>query len=77
LIQWYYLDWLLERINSKKSLLMTVGTYALLGGMSAAAMIATSGQLKKETVIWLGLIILVTAAYGLFLWLVNWLIRHF
>ncbi len=56
---------------------MTVGTYALLGGISAAAMIATSGQLKKETVIWLGLIILGTAAYGLFLWLVNWLIRHF
>jgi hypothetical protein len=77
LIQWYYLDWLLERINldwllerinSKKSLLMTVGIYA---------MIVASGQLKKETVIWLGLIILGTAAYGLFFWLVNWLIRHF
>lgn len=56
---------------------MTVGIYALLGGMSAAAMIVASGQLKKETVIWLGLIILGTAAYGLFFWLVNWLIRHF
>lgn len=77
LIQWYYLDWLLERINSKKSLLMTVGIYALLGGMSATAMITASGQLKKETVIWLGLIILWTAAYGLFFWLVNWLILHF
>ncbi|MEO5284772.1 hypothetical protein [Limosilactobacillus allomucosae] len=77
LIQWYYLDWLLERINSKKSLLMTVGIYALLGGMSTATMIAASGQLKKETVIWLGLIILGTAAYGLLFWLVNWLIRHF
>ncbi|CAM3175378.1 hypothetical protein LIMU106485_10465 [Limosilactobacillus mucosae] len=40
-------------------------------------MIAASGQLKKEAVIWLGLIILGTAAYGLFFWLVNWLIRHF
>ncbi|MFR0610636.1 hypothetical protein ACLUWI_09270 [Limosilactobacillus mucosae] len=56
---------------------MTVGIYVLLGGMSAAAMIAASGQMKKETMIWLGLIVLTAAAYGRCFWLVNWLILHF
>lgn len=50
LIQWYYLDWLLERINSKKSFLMTVGIYALLGGMSAGCF--RSAEKRNCDLVW-------------------------
>lgn len=75
-VQYYYLGWLIDHLNLKRSLPISIVLFAVLGALVATGMVLGSAhQPFPDVLIWVGIVAIVAGVYGLMVWLVTWLIE--
>jgi hypothetical protein len=70
-LQWFYVRWLLENDVKKRTFLITLVVFALLGIVVPAIFVTFRGGFQTGTCIGIFITMIVFIAYGLTLWIVN------